>query len=208
MEENNTETRTEAAGEEITGKKKSGADNLGKVKGAESKPSAKKSEPKTIKMPKISASGTVPYEPDFTHSVLDPKKQDDSSSVNPNLRYSDGELNEFKSIIQFKMDAAKKELAYLQGVITRKDEMGGDNDDGRYMTMEDGSLSMEREQLSQMASRQITFIDHLEKAMMRIENKTYGVCRVTGKLIDKARLKAVPHATLSMEAKTGKVKPS
>jgi RNA polymerase-binding transcription factor DksA len=69
------------------------------------------------------------------------------------------------------------------------------------MTMEDGSLSMEREQLAQMASRQITFMDHLEKALMRIENKTYGICRKTGKLIDKARLKAVPHATLSMEAK-------
>jgi RNA polymerase-binding transcription factor DksA len=81
--------------------------------------------------------------------------------------------------------------------------MGGDEGDNRYMTMEDGSLSMEREQLSQMASRQITFIDHLEKAVMRIENKTYGICRVTGKLIDKARLRAVPHATLSIEAKMG-----
>jgi RNA polymerase-binding transcription factor DksA len=79
--------------------------------------------------------------------------------------------------------------------------MGGDESDNRYMTMEDGSISMEREQLSQMASRQITFIDHLEKAIMRIENKTYGICRVTGKLIDKARLRAVPHATLSIEAK-------
>jgi RNA polymerase-binding transcription factor DksA len=94
----------------------------------------------------------------------------------------------------------------LQGLITRKDEMGGDDGDGRYMTMEDGSVSMEREQLSQMASRQITYIDHLEKALMRIESKTYGVCRVTGKLIDKARLRAVPHATLSMEAKLGVVK--
>ncbi len=79
--------------------------------------------------------------------------------------------------------------------------MGGDEGDGRYMTMEDGSLSMEREQLSQMASRQITFVDHLEKALIRIQNKTYGVCRITGKLIDKARLRAVPHATLSIEAK-------
>jgi len=103
--------------------------------------------------------------------------------------------------LEGKLDAAKKELTYLQGLITRKDEMGGDNDDGRYMTMEDGGMSMEREQLSQMASRQISFIDHLEKAMMRIENKTYGICRVTGKLIDKARLRAVPHATLSIEAK-------
>ena len=107
------------------------------------------------------------------------------------MRYSDAELAEFKDLILKKLDTAKKELAYLQGLITRKDE--GD--------MEDGSMSMEREQLSQMASRQITFIDHLEKAMMRIENKTYGICRVTGKLIDKARLRAVPHATLSIEAK-------
>jgi RNA polymerase-binding transcription factor DksA len=116
------------------------------------------------------------------------------------MRYSDSDLAEFREIITRKLDAAKKELSYLQGLITRKDE-SGDFEDARYMTMEDGSVSMEREQLSQMASRQITFIDHLEKALMRIENKTYGVCRVTGKLIDKARLRAVPHATLSIEAK-------
>ena len=117
------------------------------------------------------------------------------------MRYSDAELTEFRELITKKLETAKKELAYLQGLITRKDEGGGDMEDGRYMTMEDGSMSMEREQLSQMASRQIQFIDHLEKAMMRIENKTYGICRVTGKLIDKARLRAVPHATLSIEAK-------
>ena len=122
------------------------------------------------------------------------------------MRYSDNDLNEFREIINKKLEAAKKELAYLQGLITRKDGLGGDESDNRYMTMEDGSLSMEREQLSQMASRQITFIDHLEKAIMRIENKTYGVCRVSGKLIDKARLRAVPHATLSMEAKLGIIK--
>jgi RNA polymerase-binding transcription factor DksA len=140
----------------------------------------------------------VKYEPEFTKSVLDAQAQENNG---PTQRYSDPELNEFREIIQKKLDAAKKELAYLQGLITRKDESGGDMDEGRYMTMEDGSVSMEREQLSQMASRQITFIDHLEKAMMRIENKTYGICRVTGKLIDKARLRAVPHATLSIEAK-------
>lgn len=173
---------------------------------ATAKPAAKKTESaKSIKVPKTSATGKVPYEPDFTHSVLDtPPKEEPVQQNALNLRYSDAELVEFKNLIQRKHDAAKKELNYLQGLITRKDEMGGDNDDGRYMTMEDGSLSMEREQLSQMASRQITFIDHLEKALMRIENKTYGVCRVTGKLIDKARLRAVPHATLSMEAKSAK----
>jgi RNA polymerase-binding transcription factor DksA len=123
------------------------------------------------------------------------------------MRYSDAELAEFRDLINKKLDAAKKELGYLQGLITRKDDMSGDESDNRYMTMEDGSLSMEREQLSQMASRQYDFIDKLEKAIMRIENKTYGICRVTGRLIDKARLRAVPHATLSMEAKMGFVKP-
>jgi len=155
-------------------------------------------KPAKVVMPEIKTKTVRKYQPDFTKSVLD---QPTEQTSGPTMRYSDAELTEFREIITKKLDAAKKELAYLQGLITRKDEMGGDNDDGRYMTMEDGGMSMEREQLSQMASRQISFIDHLEKAMMRIENKTYGICRVTGKLIDKARLRAVPHATLSIEAK-------
>jgi RNA polymerase-binding transcription factor DksA len=168
----------------------------------ELKKEAKK--PVEIKPVKTSISTSVRYQPDFTKSVLD--KQKEVQPEGPMVRYNDSDLIEFKELIQRKHEAAKKELMYLQGLITRKDEMGGDGDDGRYMTMEDGSVSMEREQLSQMASRQITYIDHLEKALMRIENKTYGICRVTGKLIDKARLRAVPHATLSMEAKMGVVK--
>jgi len=156
-----------------------------------------------IVLPKITSTKARKYEPEFTKSVLDQAAPENNG---PLTRYSDAELNEFKELIQRKLETAKKELGYLQGLITRKDEMGGDETDNRYMTMEDGSLSMEREQLSQMASRQITFIDHLEKATMRIENKTYGICRVTGKLIDKARLRAVPHATLSIEAKMGIVK--
>ncbi len=158
---------------------------------------------KPVVLPKINTKTARKYQPDFTKSVLDQPKHDLGAPIN---RYSDADLAEFREIIQRKLDSAKKELSYLQGLITRKDEMGGDNDDARYMTMEDGSMSMEREQLSQMASRQITFIDHLEKAVMRIENKTYGICRVTGQLIDKARLRAVPHATLSMEAKMGAAK--
>lgn len=137
------------------------------------------------------------------------EQQQNSPKKNEALvRYNDADLTEFRELINKKMEAAKKELNYLQGLITRKDDMGGDESESRYMTMEDGSMSMEREQLSQMASRQITYIDHLEKALIRIENKTYGICRVTGKLIDKARLRAVPHATLSLEAKLGLVKPS
>ncbi|MFT3979984.1 MAG: TraR/DksA C4-type zinc finger protein [Ferruginibacter sp.] len=156
-----------------------------------------------MSIPKINTKTSRTYQPDFTKSVLDQPKNDPGAPI---VRYSDADLAEFKELIQRKLAAAKKELNYLQGLITRKDDMGGDETDNRYMTMEDGSLSMEREQLSQMASRQITFIDHLEKALMRIENKTYGICRVTGKLIDKARLRAVPHATLSIEAKMGQAK--
>lgn len=167
------------------------------------KPEPRKPTPPPVKtgklvIPEIKTKTVRKYEPEFTKSVLDTQQHEQTG---PTMRYSDTELTEFRELITKKLEAAKKELAYLQGLITRRDEMGGDETDNRYMTMEDGSMSMEREQLSQMASRQITFIDHLEKAMMRIENKTYGICRVTGKLIDKARLKAVPHATLSIEAK-------
>jgi len=164
----------------------------------EVKKPAPPAKPVKVVIPEIKTKTVRKYEPEFTKSVLDTPQEEQTG---PTMRYSDAELGEFRELINRKLDAAKKELAYLQGLITRKDEMGGDNDDARYMTMEDGSMSMEREQLSQMASRQITFIDHLEKALMRIENKTYGICRVTGKLIDKARLRAVPHATLSIEAK-------
>ena len=170
------------------------------------KPIKKQPEPlKEVKVPKTSVKTSVAYKPQYTPLE---KRTDNQRSNEPIVRYSDTELSEFRDLINKKMESAKKELAYLQGLITRKDEMGGDESDNRYITMEDGGMSMEREQLSQMASRQIQYIDHLEKAIMRIENKTYGICRVTGKLIDKARLRAVPHATLSLEAKLGLVKPS
>jgi RNA polymerase-binding transcription factor DksA len=159
-----------------------------------------KKETKPVAMPKINSKSARKYEPEFTRSLLDTKEE--VIETTPTQRYSDLELAEFRELIQNKLSAAKQELAYLNGLITRKDTMSGEDSDSRYMTMEDGSLSMEREQLSQMASRQIDFIEKLEKALMRIQNKTYGICRVTGKLIDRARLRAVPHATLSMEAKT------
>lgn len=167
-------------------------------KAAASKTKDQKKKP--FVMPETHTTKARKYTPAFAKSILD---NDAEANSGPVIRYSDAELQEFKDLINKKLDAAKKELVYLQGLITRKGHMGGDGNSSRYMTMEDGSLSMEREQLSQMASRQISFIDHLEKALIRIENKTYGICRVTGKLIDKARLRAVPHATLSIEAKMG-----
>lgn len=140
------------------------------------------------------------YIPELSRSILDMSNTNNTTS----FRYSDEELQEFKELIQRKLDTAKAELQYLQGVIMRKDESGTEDTENKYQNMEDGSASMDREQLNQLASRQITFITHLEQAMVRIENKTYGICRETGKLIDKARLRAVPHATLSIEAKNAK----
>lgn len=130
-------------------------------------------------------------------SLLDEPQQ----NTGPVYRYSDEELNEFKELISKRLESARENLSYYQALITRKDEAGTDDTDNRFNHLEDGSGAMEREQLSQLAGRQIQFINHLEKALIRIENKTYGICRVTGKLIDKARLRAVPHATLSIEAK-------
>jgi RNA polymerase-binding transcription factor DksA len=140
----------------------------------------------------------INYQPDFTRSILSSQTEEKTGPV---YRYSDEELMEFKELIQGRLETARKELSYQQGLITRKDEAGTEDTENRYMNMEDGSGAMEREQLAQLASRQIQFINHLEKALIRIENKTYGICRVTGNLIDKARLRAVPHATLSIEAK-------
>lgn len=120
-------------------------------------------------------------------------------------RYSDAELQEFKDIITEKLDNARNELKYLQEQINRSGDIGDDSDT-KFSGLEDGSATMEREYLNQMASRQIQYIQHLEKAMVRIENKTYGICRETGKLISPERLRAVPHATLSIEAKNAQKK--
>jgi RNA polymerase-binding transcription factor DksA len=118
-------------------------------------------------------------------------------------RYSDDELQEFKDLIVKKLESSRKELKYLQEQISRSSDMGDDSD-ARFKGLDDGTSTSEREYLSQMASRQIQYIGHLEKALIRIENKTYGICRETGKLISRERLRAVPHATLSIEAKQGK----
>ena len=133
---------------------------------------------------------------EFTRSILDMPAEEPKQT----FKYSDEELAEFKELILNRLELSRKELTFLNGLITRKDESGTEDTENR-MSVDDGSNAMERENLSQMASRQIQFISNLEKALIRIENKTYGICRVTGLLIDKARLRAVPHATLSIEAK-------
>lgn len=109
------------------------------------------------------------------------RRKEDEIPNAPMVRYSDADLNEFRDLITKKLDAAKRELAYLQGVISHKDDMGGDSGDNRYMTMDDGSISMEREQMSNMASRQITLLSILKKLCkeLRIKPTVFAVLPVS-----------------------------
>jgi RNA polymerase-binding transcription factor DksA len=116
-------------------------------------------------------------------------------------RYSDVELQEFKAIILEKLSGARSELQYLAQTLSNPNDNGTDDTAGTFKVLEDGSATLEKEHINQLAARQKKFIENLEAALVRIGNKTYGICRETGKLIQKERLKAVPHTTLSMEAK-------
>lgn len=120
---------------------------------------------------------------------------------NEKTRYSDNELQEFKELILEKLKSSREELMALTSSLSSPNANGTEDTSGAYKTLEDGSATLEKEQINQLAARQKKFIDNLEAALVRIENKTYGICRETGKLIQKERLRAVPHATLSMEAK-------
>lgn len=116
-------------------------------------------------------------------------------------RYSDSELMEFKELIERKLVEAKVDLQLLKGSLSHNDDHGT-NDTGRtFNMMEDGSDTLSREEVAQLAARQEKFVTALNNALVRIENKTYGICRGTGNLIQKERLMLVPHATLSIEAK-------
>ncbi|MEX1001164.1 MAG: TraR/DksA C4-type zinc finger protein [Crocinitomicaceae bacterium] len=117
------------------------------------------------------------------------------------VRYSDKDLAEFREIIEAKLKEAKLDLQLLKGQLDHSDDHGTDDTGRSFNMMEDGSETMSREEMAQLAARQDKFIQNLQHALRRIENKTYGICRVTGNLIKKERLKLVPHATLSIEAK-------
>ncbi len=121
-------------------------------------------------------------------------------------RYSDSELQEFKEIIEKKLASSTEELNNLLRSLQTSNENGTDDTGSVYKTLEDGSSTMQKESISQMAARLKKFIQNLQAALVRIENHTYGICRVTGKLISKERLKAVPHTTQSMEAKVNQYK--
>ena len=119
-------------------------------------------------------------------------------------RYSDEELMEFKKIILDKLEKAQEDYTMYKNSITQSDGNDISDTSPTFKVLEEGAATLSKEEAGKLAQRQLKFIQHLPAALIRIENKTYGVCRETGKLIAKERLRAVPHATLSIDAKQGK----
>ena len=116
-------------------------------------------------------------------------------------RYSEEELKEFETLINEKLEKARNELRILKETLNRSNDEGTDSTSGNTKLLEDVADTAEKENISQLAARKQKFINNLENALVRIKNGTYGVCSVTGKLISKERLRAVPHTTQSIEAK-------
>lgn len=116
-------------------------------------------------------------------------------------RYTDEELQEFKDIILMKLEKARKDYELLRHTITHEDGNDTQDTSPTFKVLEEGAAVLSKEEAGKLAQRQQKFIQHLQAALVRIENKTYGICRETGKLIPQERLRAVPHATLSVEAK-------
>ena len=116
-------------------------------------------------------------------------------------RYSDEELEEFRVLIQKKLDKAQQEYEELRSYVSNSEGNDVNDTSPTFKTLEEGATTLSKEESGRLAQRQIKFIQHLQAALIRIENKTYGICRETGKLLPKERLRAVPHATLSIEAK-------
>jgi DnaK suppressor protein len=119
------------------------------------------------------------------------------------IRYSDEELAEFKEMITAKLEESRKAYELMKQTLSLKDDHGTDDTAPTFKLIEDAGDALSKEEMSQYAIRQLKFIRHLENALIRIENKTYGICRMTGKLISKERLRSVPHSTLSIDAKRG-----
>ena len=124
-----------------------------------------------------------------------------SIMIDQQIRFSDAELQEFKELINLKLDKAKNDLELIKSAYLNDSNNGTEDTSPTFKAFEEGSETMSKEANSQLAIRQEKFIRDLRNALVRIENKTYGMCKVTGKLINKERLKIVPHATMSIEAK-------
>jgi len=201
------------------------------VKSTPAKAAPKKPEPKPVPAPKSTKPAPVPEKPvkkepkkeekvapketkvtnkPLVTQVVAPnrpmaapvvKKQVSTLESPDKVRYSDEELSEFRDLINKKLDEARKDYDLLKQTLANTDNNGTDDTSPSFKMIEDGSETLSREETAQLAGRQEKFIKHLEDALLRIRNKTYGICRVTGRLISKERLRLVPHATLSIEAK-------
>jgi RNA polymerase-binding transcription factor DksA len=134
------------------------------------------------------------------------EKKEPKTDPKEKTRYSDEELQEFKEIILTKLEEANKDLDLLKEAYSNSGGADVNDTSPTFKVLEEGSQVLSKEENSQLAMRQIKFIRDLENALIRIENKTYGICRVTGKLISKERLRSVPHATMSIEAKLNQPK--
>lgn len=121
-------------------------------------------------------------------------------------KYTSTELQEFREIIEKKLAIAREDLELLTEAYTNKSGHGTNDTSPTFKVLEEGQQVLSKEENSRLAARQLRFIQNLDNALVRIENQTYGICRVTGKLISKERLRAVPHATLSIEAKLNQAK--
>ena len=126
-----------------------------------------------------------------------------SNTMAEKTKYSDAELEEFRGIILEKLERAKKDYDLLKSTIMNSDGNDVSDTSPTFKVLEEGAATLSKEEAGRLAQRQMKFIQHLQAALIRIENKTYGICRETGKLIPKERLRAVPHATLSIDAKNG-----
>lgn len=141
------------------------------------------------------------YEPEPVYRKPDPPQPKFQGKQDTRSRYTDKELAEFRQIINEKIAEAEHDYELLKNTLAHRGEHGTDDTSPTFKVLEDGSDAMSREEIAQLAARQDRYIQNLKNALIRIENKTYGICRVTGKLIPKERLRSVPHATLSIEAK-------
>ena len=201
------------------------------VKSTPAKAAPKKPEPKPVPAPKSTKPAPVPEKPvkkepkkeekvapketkvtnkPLVTQVVAPnrpmaapvvKKQVSTLESPDKVRNSEEELAEFRDLINKKLDEARKDYDLLKQTLANTDNNGTDDTSPSFKMIEDGSETLSREETAQLAGRQEKFIKHLEDALLRIRNKTYGICRVTGRLISKERLRLVPHATLSIEAK-------
>lgn len=137
----------------------------------------------------------------YTGQMPQTRNMNIEKNTDTRSRYSDAELKEFKVLVERKLEDARAELINLNAAVINANENGTDDTGASFKMLEDGSDTLAKEESAQLAIRQKKFIEQLEAALQRIDNKTYGICRVTGKLIAKERLRAVPHTTQSMEAK-------